>query len=194
MSATVKGVVFDMDGTLTVPTIDFQAMRADLGVPPGVDLLQAMNALSPAERAAFAATIERHELRALDNLVIQEGADECLTELERHGVKLGLLTRNLQRSVDAVLARLTPKFHPVLTRDFPAVKPDPAPVLHILAAWGIEPGDAVVVGDFKDDMLCAKRAGALACFFQNPGMVSYSDLADFSVSSYRELRARLLGA
>ena len=190
---TVKGVVFDMDGTLTVPTIDFQAMRRDLGVLPGVDLLQAMDALPPEGRRRFAATIERHELQALENIVIQEGADECLTELARRGVKLALLTRNLQRSVDAVLSRLTPRFHPVLTRDFHAVKPDPAPVLHILSEWGVAPGDAVVVGDFKDDMLCAKRAGALACFFQNPGMASYAELADFSVSSYRELRSLLLG-
>merc|ERR1712094_85005 len=36
----LKGVVFDMDGTLTLPgQLDFQRMRERTGVPPGADIV-----------------------------------------------------------------------------------------------------------------------------------------------------------
>lgn len=35
----IKGVIFDMDGTLTVPCIDFKKMRELAKVPAGEDIL-----------------------------------------------------------------------------------------------------------------------------------------------------------
>jgi hypothetical protein len=35
----LRGIVFDMDGTVTVPVINFKEMRARVGVPPGHDIL-----------------------------------------------------------------------------------------------------------------------------------------------------------
>ena len=31
----IRGVIFDLDGTLTVPTLDFDAIRADIGAGDG---------------------------------------------------------------------------------------------------------------------------------------------------------------
>lgn len=48
---SIRGVVFDMDGTLTVDgLIDFPALKRAAGCPPGVDVLAYLASLAGAER------------------------------------------------------------------------------------------------------------------------------------------------
>ena len=54
----------------------------------------------------------------------------------------------------------SPTFYQILTRDFQPIKPDPATILHICEKWSVEPAQVAVVGDYKTDMICGKRAGA----------------------------------
>ena len=49
----LRGVVFDMDGTLTIPNLDFKKMYSRCGVDLSDDLLAAI-ARMPAEQAAAA--------------------------------------------------------------------------------------------------------------------------------------------
>jgi hypothetical protein len=53
----------DMDGTLTIPVIDFVEMKRRTGVPPGQDILDTINGWSDTERKekAFAAILELEE-------------------------------------------------------------------------------------------------------------------------------------
>ena len=46
----IRGVAFDMDGTLTVPVLDFQLMRQRVGVPQTADILDTINAWAPERR------------------------------------------------------------------------------------------------------------------------------------------------
>lgn len=44
-------------------------------------------------------------------------------------------------------------FSPALSREFRPYKPDPAPLLHICSAWGVQPNEVMMVGDsLKDDV------------------------------------------
>ena len=36
---SIKGVIFDMDGTMTVPILDFKEMRRRVGIPNTADIL-----------------------------------------------------------------------------------------------------------------------------------------------------------
>lgn len=80
----LKGVVFDMDGTLTVPVIDFAAMyKAVLGddeyrrikaeSPSGIDILHHIENWSPEKQQKAYETIADHERRGLDRLQIMPG-------------------------------------------------------------------------------------------------------------------------
>ena len=53
-------------------------------------------------------------------------------------------------------------FAPIITREFRPPKPDPAGILHIARAWGLEDGadGLVMVGDSMDDMVAGYKAGA----------------------------------
>lgn len=83
--ARLRGVVFDMDGTLTVPAIDFPAMyRAVLGddeylrikaeSPSGIDILHQIENWSPDKQRKAYETIADFERQGLDRLQIMPGS------------------------------------------------------------------------------------------------------------------------
>jgi HAD superfamily hydrolase (TIGR01549 family) len=181
-----QAVIFDMDGTITRPIIDFESIRKELGILSG-DLLNEINKLTETEQKKAWAVIERHEDRALQKLELQSGARELLEKCARHNIKIGVVTRNLRRSVDYLCRQHNIRFDAVVTREFPLVKPHPGPVLHMLEQWGIPPAKALMVGDYIHDIECGRTAGAQTCFFQNPGKPSYEKDADFIACSMAEL-------
>lgn len=80
----LRGVVFDMDGTLTVPVIDFAAMyRAVLGddeyrriraeSPTGIDILHLIEGWGPERQRAAYEVIADYERQGLDRLQIMPG-------------------------------------------------------------------------------------------------------------------------
>lgn len=80
----IRGVVFDMDGTLTVPVIDFPAMyRAVLGEeayrvvkkenPTGIDILHHIENWSPEKQLQAYETIAYFEKQGLDRLQMMPG-------------------------------------------------------------------------------------------------------------------------
>ena len=57
-----KAVLFDMDGTLTVPTFDFPAIRRALGLPPGAPILEHIRLMSPGKQLEAEAVLRRSSL------------------------------------------------------------------------------------------------------------------------------------
>ena len=66
----IKGVIFDMDGTLTLPVLDFKGIRESLGLTPGSDILPTVQKYSPEERAKAMAIIEEYEEDGLRKLQV----------------------------------------------------------------------------------------------------------------------------
>lgn len=182
-----KGIIFDMDGTITVPVISFAKIREELGVEDGLDLLEAAEQLPVEKRKAFLDTIEKYELKALNEIKFQENVEEVLSSFIQSNIKLAVVTRNSTNSANRVLEKLKIKFDPVLTRDYEFVKPSPEPVKFILKKWNLSYEDVLMVGDFLDDITCGRSAGVKTCFYKNKDKLSYSEYADFSVSSFKEL-------
>ncbi|XP_059592926.1 haloacid dehalogenase-like hydrolase domain-containing protein At2g33255 isoform X2 [Vitis vinifera] len=109
--ARLRGVVFDMDGTLTVPVIDFPAMyRSVLGEdeylsvkaknPTGIDILHQIENWSPEKQRKAYETIADFERQGLDRLQIMPGAAELYNFLESKKMRRGLITRNVKAAVD----------------------------------------------------------------------------------------------
>ena len=57
----IRGVIFDMDGTLTVPVLDFGEMRSRLGLPQGTDILTTVMRMPAGQRAQAMRIIEQLE-------------------------------------------------------------------------------------------------------------------------------------
>ncbi|CAI0436879.1 unnamed protein product, partial [Linum tenue] len=194
--ARIRGVVFDMDGTLTVPTIDFPAMHnAVLGEdeyrrikaenPTGIDILHHIQSWSPDRQRKAYEIIVDYERQGSDRLQIMPGAAELCGFLDSKKIRMGLITRNFKEAVDIFHSRFGRSFSPALSREFRPCKPDPAPLLHICSEWGVQPDEVIMIGDsLQDDVVCGKRAGAFTCLLDEEGMYSAADIAEFVCRYY----------
>src|SRR5207248_6429710 len=92
-----RAVLFDMDGTLTEPMLDFPRIKAEMGIG-GRPILEAMAEMNPAELRRAQAVLDRHEEEAARLSTLNPGCREVLGWLLAHGVGVALITRNSRRS------------------------------------------------------------------------------------------------
>ncbi len=165
----IRGVVFDMDGTITRPVLDFAAIRKEVGAPSsGPPLLEYFETLSPQLRKSAFEVLLRHEREAAEKAEFNEGAKELLDYLEAESLPKALLTRNGDVTTARVLEKLGVEFDPVVTRDTGVgIKPSPQPLLYILEKWNLRPDQVMMVGDFLYDVVMGKRAGCRTAFVTN---------------------------
>jgi HAD superfamily hydrolase (TIGR01549 family) len=169
---TVRAVIFDMDGTLTRPYLDFRAIRAAIGVPE--PLLENMLAIPPGpDRDRAFAILDRFEEEAAEASELNDGARDVLAFLASRGIPSGLVTRNSRRSTDRVLRKHALTFGIVVTREDAPVKPAPEPLWMICEKLGVKPPQALMVGDFKFDIAAGRNAGTRTALLTNGKTPSY---------------------
>ncbi|MEM0006855.1 MAG: HAD family hydrolase [Candidatus Bathyarchaeia archaeon] len=201
----IRAVVFDLDGTIVKFNIDFRAVRAEVrslllkeGMPASVlsinesifEMLKKMeifmkNNGKPAKkieevRRKALAIAENHELEAAKTTSLQPGVKEILKALKDMGLRVGICTVNSQKSVDYILKKfkIGEFFDAVTTRDdVRNVKPNTEHLEATLKALGVNPKEALVVGDSPADMKCAKELGVIAVALPT-GMSAPKELAD----------------
>lgn len=185
----LRGIVFDLDGTLVNSALDFDRMRREMELPPGAPILEALAEL-PAERARLCrAILDRHERAGCERAMLMPGAREFLAELDHRGLRRAIFTRNARRLVLALLARLNLEFDPVLAREDAPAKPDPTALWQVCKRWGIAPGEVLMIGDFRFDIEAGRNAGMQTALFTGgrpaaglPG----ADLADHILHSFHD--------
>lgn len=166
---------FDLDHTLVRSPLDLARVKDEirtlvagrgLRLPAGAaawtigQVIQAAEASSPELGAACWAVCEVHERRAVALAVSEPGAREALEGLRALGFPLAVWTNNARPVTQDALARcgLAPFFAAVVTRDEAALKPDPAGLRLLEAAFPARP--IWVVGDSWVDGLAAQAGGA----------------------------------
>jgi len=161
----IKGILFDFDGTLTVPgAINFLEIKATLGCPPEVPILEFIESLDNNEQQKAYSLLDRHEEKAARISFPAQDAESVIRELKKKDLPLGIITRN---SLNAVLLSLNnfdqvtaDDFAIILTRDDGTPKPDPAGVVIAAHTMGILPEELLLVGDFSLDIMAGHAAGA----------------------------------
>ncbi|CAB4017259.1 haloacid dehalogenase-like hydrolase domain-containing At2g33255 [Paramuricea clavata] len=193
----IFGVIFDLDGTLTVPVLNFAILRERLkrfNVSHTDDILASVEKReSAAEKQEMLRILEEFEAEGREKFALQPGVDEMLEKFYENQIKLAIVTRNDHKAVELFLKHLKPRFQDgkifshILTRDFKPIKPDPAPVLHICNQWKIECCNTVVVGDHRHDIESGKAAGAVTVLLNNPANTKFKENADHNVDTLMEL-------
>ena len=186
MPRTISGAIFDMDGTLTVPVLDFARMKAEIGVTQDVGLLESMATMSAPARAAAEVILLRHELTAAAESVLNDGVQAALAEIAAMGIKTAILTRNCAESVRIVLARHSLRFDGIVSREDSKPKPDPDGVHVAARRIGVDPSACIVVGDYEFDIQAGKRAGSVTILFSPTGR-TFATVPDFQIRSMSEL-------
>lgn len=187
--------LFDMDGTLTRAMHDFDAMRAALGLPEGVPILEALERMAPAEAREKRRELDAMELDMAAEATVQPGCVPLLETLLERGAALAIVTRN-----GADIARATLEacdidhFFPsetVISRDCCEPKPHPAGVHLALERVGGRPEEAVMVGDYRFDLEAGRNAGVATVHLDVDGGETWPAATDLRVDSLDAL-ARLL--
>lgn len=179
----VKGVVFDMDGTLlnTLPDLTAltNAVLSDLGYPTHTEeairgfigdgvralMMRAMpdSASDDEKEAALAEWKSRYQEFGRRKTVPYPNIIEMLEGLKSKGVKLGVLSNKFDAAVKDLAAFYFPATFDVAKGESPTCprKPDPTGLLASIQEIGLNPSQVVYIGDSAGDMKTAKAAGAM---------------------------------
>lgn len=182
----LKAAIVDLDGTMVDTAGDFTAslngMLAELGAPPisreevvgyvgkgSEHLVHSVLAarFSTAEtEARFAQALERYQAHYAEingrHTQLYPDVERGLAAFSQAGVKLACVTNKPHRFAVALLEKyaLARYFAVVLGGDsVERKKPDPQPMFAACDALGVEPGDAVAIGDSENDALAGRAAG-----------------------------------
>lgn len=186
--------IFDMDGTLTRPHLDFDRIRAEIGLSPG-PILESVAALPPGqERERAEAILHRHEDEAARASELQPDAREVLAILRHAGWLTALMTRNSRHATKIVCDKHGLAFDHIRTREDGPTKPSPEPIFDICRALDRRSADAWTIGDFHFDIVCGNAAGTRTVLFWEfeTARPPWAASATHVISSLREL-PRVMG-
>ena len=184
-SDPLRLVIFDVDGTLVDSQVSILASmehaftksgrpvpsrEAALGII-GLSLPEAMAVLAPeatraeqlqlAQDYKYGHTTHRETGAAVANQVLYPGALDAIHHLNDAGFLLSAATGKSRRGLNRFLLThgLDAMFLGTQTADDAPSKPHPQMVLNCLSATGVDPANAVMIGDTEFDMTMGREAG-----------------------------------
>lgn len=198
-------ILIDLDGTLvdSVPDLAFcvDAMLARLGRPPhgeaavrnwvgnGVERLVRRALIGQLDgepeaadfEQAFPIFLELYRDNTSRRSRLYPGIREGLDWLKGNHYRLGCVTNKAAQFTEPLLRDLGVRddFEIVISGDsLPRNKPDPLPLLHAAAHFGVEPAEALMIGDSVSDVKAARAAG-FRIFCMTYGYNHGQDIRDF---------------
>ena len=176
----IKAVIFDFDGTLAPLSLNFDHMRVEIEaiagryVSPGeieqlrhlytLELIYNIEARLGERGVRFRSeAFERLcalEVQALHGNRLYSYTGDVLAALREKAVRLGVITRNCLKAVKTVFPDIESYVDTIVTRDdTDLVKPNPAHVEIVLSRLGVQPEEAILVGDHPTDIIAGGGAG-----------------------------------
>ena len=128
------------------------------------------------------------------------GIREGLDYLKAAGFKLGCVTNKAAQFTEPLLRDLgvSGDFSIIVSGDtLPQKKPDPAPLLHAAQFFGVDPAQALMVGDSVSDVTAARAAGfQIVCmsYGYNHGVDIRESNPDAVIDALTEIRPLLEAA
>lgn len=182
----LRGIIFDMDGTLTKPNVDFAAIEREIGTKVGFIIDYAERSI-PEERKRALDILERYEAQAAMESELNEGVVEMLEFVSKKQLKKALLTRNSRKSVETVLRKHNLHFEFIVSREDTKPKPAPDPIFLLSKKMNIHTDHLLMVGDYKYDIICGKAAGTKTVLLRYKEYIETEVTPDFEINSIREI-------
>ena len=164
----IKGVIFDMDGTITVPYIDWKALRAEIGAEPNRTIIEYIESLGGDKGAWAMGVLEAWENEAALNSELNHGLQELLSVLRTRGIRTALVTNSNRRAVELVMKKHGLTFDVVLSREDGEIKPSADLIEKAMVRLGLPREDLVVIGDGRYDLEASHRAGVSFILLKHP--------------------------
>jgi HAD superfamily hydrolase (TIGR01549 family) len=186
----VRGVVFDLDGTVVDSALDFDAMRREMAIVDGHPVLEALAKMHADDARRCQAILDRHEREGAERAVLIAGVAPFIESLHRRGVPTAVWTRNGRSATQTTLRRLNLAFERVVTREDAPAKPDPSAIWGICEAWNVDRREMLMIGDYVFDLEAARRAGIRSVLYTDgaePHECQGHELADFHLRSFLDV-------
>ena len=180
----IRGIVFDLDGTLVTSNLDFSLIRSELGCPDELDLLTYVDRLSVSERVEAEAIIHRHEVEDAEQSEWLPGAEVFVQHCIESHLPLAILTRNSDFSSRRKIAKNKIPISYLFTRENSEPKPDPSALNQIASAFALPNESVLMVGDYKYDLQAGRNANMPTCLVNCEGEPDYLHLADYRFQSF----------
>ncbi len=214
MLEEIKGVIFDMDGTLIDSMWVWEEVDVDyvkryqLVEPEG--FYEAIEGMSFTDVAKYykktfpqirdsveqikADWMEMGYRLYRDEVELKSGVKEFLEELKKRGIKIGIATSNDRDMTEMVLeARgILQEFDAICTSDEVKIG-KPAPDVYLKAAedLGVDPKDCLIFEDVPAGLMAGKSAGMKTCAvadkFSEDQIEKKRALADYFIQDYFEV-------
>jgi len=163
----IRGLIFDLDGTLVDSQLDFDLMREEMELPPG-RILESIAALPPERAERCMAILQRHEVAGAERATLLPGVELLLQRAAERAIPIGIVTRNSRETSLAMLTRLQIRHDVLVPRDDGPIKPDPWGVRLICEKWNVPARDVVMIGDYLFDVLSGRGAGTRTVLLTHP--------------------------
>ncbi len=188
---SIKAVIFDLDGTITQPYFDFDAIREEMGLDKDSGpILEIMETMSAEQRRRVDEILHYHEQMAVTRSRLNRGAEKTLELLRAGGIKVGILTRNRRSNAIAVADKHGLKFDVIVGREDGPAKPDAYGVIQICKQFGVRCEETLMVGDYLFDLQCANAAGAVSVLLVNTEKsAEFVEYADFTIEKIEQILA-----
>ncbi len=191
---TIRGILFDFDGTLTQPgSLDFLTLKKALGCPTDVTVLEFIQNLSSQEEQEKAFHVLDHfESDASKASQSNPGAEELVRYVQSKNLPIGIISRNrlgsILRALENFKSVTASDFRVIVSRDDQVpVKPDPAGICLAARKMGVQVEEMLIVGDFFFDIEAGRRAGAVTVFLTNGASSTRSGVSpDYVISQLSE--------
>jgi HAD superfamily hydrolase (TIGR01509 family) len=157
-SFRLRGVIFDLDGTIVEVPYDWSRIRADLGTS-GLPVLSYLDRLEEPERSRKWRLLQQYEDEATKKARLKEGTTGFLQFLTRRGLKTALVTNNSRDNCRFLMRKFRLQFDQVLSRESGLWKPSGAPFEEVMRRLGLKKEECAVVGDSLFDLQAADEAG-----------------------------------
>lgn len=184
---SVKGVIFDLDGTLLTSSLNFMGIRQQIKCPPQQDILGYIAGLSKEEQLIAEYTVIEHELNDALSAKWIPGAQQAMALLRNCNIPMAIVTRNSKEATLLKIKNNDVKIELVITREDAPPKPDPRALLDIATRWQIPVKNLAYIGDYLYDVQAANNAGMLAGLYAPEGEPDYAYLADYVFCHFDQL-------
>jgi HAD superfamily hydrolase (TIGR01549 family) len=155
----IRAIIFDMDGTITKPCIDWKRLRERIGAAPGRTIIDHIESLDPAAAERANRILLDTEMDACAGSELNEGVPEVLGMLREQGIPTALVTNNHEEGMRVVLRKHGLAFDVALSRDDGILKPSADLIRKALEALAVEPAETLSIGDGRYDLDASAEAG-----------------------------------